>query len=587
MALFPQSFLDDLKSQTNIVSLISDVVPLKKMGATWKGLCPFHQERTPSFNVNGDKGFFKCFGCGAGGDAVKFVELQQKLSFPEAVRYLAQRAGMTVPEGQGGQEDHAATAEREALIKLHEDAAAFFREMLETPAGARARKELESRGITAETTKTFGYGYAPAAGRDTLVGRFSDRKVPVALQVRSGLVMEREGGRFVDRFRNRLMIPISRDSGAIVAFGGRALDAGQIPKYLNSPETPIYTKGRTLYGLDVSKSAIRKHNYCILVEGYFDLAQLWQAGIQPVVASSGTALGSAQARLLKRFASKVVLSFDPDAAGQGAATRSSELLVSEGFQVNVALLPEGADPDAFVRRNGGRAYADLLTNSRPYLDFLLDRAASKHDVQKAEGRRAFLNDMLAVAATIPDAAERDQFADRLAHKARVTEGVLRDEIRKAAASKKKEAPAIAVRSSVRLLPAETGLLWALDHRPVEGLAALAQLGEGDLDGLASGAILVLATSLSEVPPDFLPALLRERLGEAERALFERAAAGEQPPAAPGDCVNALKRMRLERERAALQDEIDRVATARGTDEALSALWARKKELLKRLEELGA
>ena len=587
MALFPQSFLDDLKSQTNIVSLISDVVPLKKMGATWKGLCPFHQERTPSFNVNGDKGFFKCFGCGAGGDAVKFVELQQKLSFPEAVRYLAQRAGMTVPEGQGGQEDHAAAAEREALIKLHEDAAAFFREMLETPAGSRARRELESRGITTETTKTFGYGYAPAAGRDTLVGRFSDRKVPVALQVRSGLVMEREGGRFVDRFRNRLMIPISRDSGAIVAFGGRALDAGQIPKYLNSPETPIYTKGRTLYGLDVSKSAIRKHNYCILVEGYFDLAQLWQAGIQPVVASSGTALGSAQARLLKRFASKVVLSFDPDAAGQGAATRSSELLVSEGFQVNVALLPEGADPDAFVRRNGGRAYADLLTNSRPYLDFLLDRAASKHDVQKPEGRRAFLNDMLAVAATIPDAAERDQFADRLAHKARVTEGVLRDEIRKAAAGKKKEAPAIAVRSSVRLLPAETGLLWALDHRPVEGLAALAQLGEGDLDGLVSGAILVLATSLSEVPPDFLPALLRERLSEAERVLFERAAAGEQPPAAPGDCVNAMKRMRLERERAALQDEIDRVATRSGTDEALSALWARKKELLKRLEDLGA
>jgi DNA primase len=399
--------------------------------------------------------------------------------------------------------------------------------------------------------------------------------------------MEREGGRFVDRFRNRLMIPISRDSGAIVAFGGRALDAGQVPKYLNSPETPIYTKGRTLYGLDVSKTAIRKHNYCILVEGYFDLAQLWQAGIQPVVASSGTALGSAQARLLKRFASKVVLSFDPDAAGQGAATRSSELLVSEGFQVNVALLPVGADPDAFVRRNGGRAYADLLTNSRPYLDFLLDRAATKHDVQKAEGRRAFLNDMLAVAATIPDAAERDQFADRLAHKARVTEGVLRDEIRKAAASKKKEAPAIAVRSSVRLLPAETGLLWALDHRPVEGLAALAQLGEGDLDGLTSGAILVLATSLSEVPPDFLPALLRERLSEAERALFERAAAGEQPPAAPGDCVNALKRMRLERERASLQDEIDRVATHSGTDDALSALWARKKELLKRLEELGA
>ena len=586
MALFPQSFLDDLKSQTNIVSLISDVVPLKKMGATWKGLCPFHQERTPSFNVNGDKGFFKCFGCGAGGDAVKFVELHQKLSFPEAIRYLAQRAGMTVPEGPGGQEDRAAGAEREALIKLHEDAAAFFREMLDTPAGGRARRELESRGITAETTKIFGYGYAPAGGRDTLVGRFSARKVPPALQVRSGLVMEREGGRLADRFRNRLMIPICRDSGAIVAFGGRALDAGQIPKYLNSPETPIYTKGRTLYGLDVSKQAIRKHNYCILVEGYFDLAQVWQSGIQPIVASSGTALTSAQARILKRFTSKVVLSFDPDAAGQGAATRSSELLVAEGFQVNVALLPEGADPDTFVRRNGGRAYAELLTHSRPYLEFLLDRAAARHDVQKPEGRRAFLNDMLAVAATIPDAAERDQFADRLAHKARVTEGVLRDEIRKAAAGKKKEAPAIAVRSSVRLLPAETGLLWALAHRPVEGLAALAQLDEADLEGLVSGAILVLATSLADVPPDFLPALLRERLSEAERGLLERAAAGEQPPAAPPDCVNALKRMRLERDRAAVQEEIDR-ATRSGADDALAGLWAKKKDLLKRLDEFGS
>jgi len=588
MALFPQSFLDDLKSQTNIVSIIGDVVPLKKAGATWKGLCPFHQERTPSFNVNGDKGFFKCFGCGAGGDAVKFVELYQKLSFPEAVKFLAQRAGMTVPEGPGGSEDRAAAAEREALIKLHEDAAAFYGEMMETPAGSRARKELESRGISAETIKTFGYGYAPPAGRDTIASRFSDRKVPVALQVRSGLVVEREGGRLVDRFRNRLMIPIARDTGSIVAFGGRALDDGQLPKYLNSPETPIYTKGRTLYGLNATKAAIRKHNYCILVEGYFDLAQVWQAGIQPVVASCGTALTSAQARILKRFTTKVVLSFDPDAAGQGAATRSSEMLVSEGFQVNVALLPVGADPDTFVRRSGGRAYAELITTSQRYLEFLLDRAATKHDVQRPDGRRAFLNEMLAVAATIPDAAERDQFADRLAHKARVTEGVMRDEIRKAAASKKKDAPALAVRSMVRLLPAETGLLWALAKRPVEGMAALSQLDETDLEGLASSAILELAASLTDVPPDFLPGLLRERMNDEERGLFDRATAGELPPAGPSDCVNAIKRMRFERDRASIQEEIDRLQTrGAGSNDALAALWAKKKDLLKRLEELGA
>ena len=584
MALFPQSFLDDLKAQTNIVSLIGDVVPLKKTGATWKGLCPFHQERTPSFNVNGDKGFFKCFGCGAGGDAVKFVELQQKLSFPEAVRYLAQRAGLAVPETQGGPDERAAAAQREAVIKLHEEAAAFYREQLASPAGARARRELESRGLTADTITAFGYGYAPAAGRDTLRGWFLEKKVPDDLQLKSGLVMERDGGRLADRFRNRLMIPIARDSGSIVAFGGRALEEGQVPKYLNSPETAVYSKGRTLYGLDVTKGAIRKHNYCVLVEGYFDLAQVWQAGIQPVVASCGTALTSAQARVLKRFTSKVVLSFDPDAAGQGAATRSSEMLVTEGFQVNVALLPEGTDPDTFIRRNGGRAYVERLTSSQSYLDFLLDRSVTKHDVQRPEGRRAFLNEMLAVAATIPDAAERDQFADRLAHKARVTEGVMRDEIRKAAAARKKEAPAIAVPSSVRLRPAEQGLLWTLVHRPVEGLAAVAQLDDEDLAGLASGGVLKLAASLGDVPPDFVPGLLRERLSDEERGMLERAAAASVPPAEPADCVHAVRRMRTERNIAAVQEEIDRLETRpTAADETLAVLWARKKELLTRLE----
>lgn len=583
MALFPQSFLDDLKAQTNIVALIGDVVPLKKAGATYKGLCPFHQERTPSFNVNGDKGFFKCFGCGAGGDAVKFVELHQKLTFPEAVRYLAQRAGMTVPESHGGPEEREAAALRDALVRLHEDAAAFYREQLELPAGTRARKELESRGLTLETIKTFGYGYAPAGGRDTLRSRFAERKVPVDLQLKSGLIVERDGGALADRFRNRLMIPIARDSGALVAFGGRALDEGQVPKYLNSPETAVYTKGRTLYGLDVTKGAVRKHNYCVLVEGYFDLAQVWQAGIQPVVASCGTALTNAQAKVLKRFTSKVVLSFDPDAAGQGAATRSSELLVSEGFQVNVALLPEGSDPDVFVRQNGGRAYVDRLTTSQPYLDFLLDRAVTRHDVRRPEGRRSFLNEMLAVAATIPDAAERDQFADRLAHKARVTEAVMRDEIRKAAAGKQKEAPAIAAPVSARLRPAETGLLWTLVHRPVEGLAAVAQLDADDIVGLASAGILTLATSLGDVPPDFVPGLLRERLNDAERGMVDRAAAATLPPAGPGDCVQAIKRMRIERDIAAVQEEIDRLQSRPGaSDDTLAELWTKKKELLTQL-----
>ena len=261
------------------------------------------------------------------------------------------------------------------------------------------------------------------------------------------------------------MIPICRDNGAIIAFGGRAMDSGQQPKYLNSPETPIYVKGRTLYGLHLSKAAIAKAKHAVMVEGYFDFAQAYQAGICHVVASSGTALTPAQARLLKRFASKVVLSFDPDAAGQGAAARSSELLVAEGFQVNVAMLPPGDDPDNFIRKAGRGAYEEKLRNSRPYLDYLLDRTAAGHDFSKDDSRREFLNAMLAVAARVPDAAARDQFADRLAHKARITEEVVRAEIRKAAVHRQVAVEERKLPSLREVKPAERGLIWAILRDP--------------------------------------------------------------------------------------------------------------------------
>lgn len=587
MALFPASFVDDLKAQTNIVSVIGDIVALKKTGNTWKGLCPFHTEKTPSFNVNGDKGFFKCFGCGAGGDVVKFVELYQKMSFPEAVRYLATRASMPIPEADGSPEARAVAAEREALIKLHEQAAAFFSSQLASPMGLRARRELEKRGLSAATIETYRYGYAPAGGRETLHALFNSQGVALALQIRSGLVRQWDG-RVGDYFRNRLMIPIARDTGAIVAFGGRALEEGQVPKYLNSPETPVYTKGRTLYGLETTKTSIREKKYAVLVEGYFDLAQVWQAGVQNVAAICGTALTIPQIHVLKRFTSKVILSLDPDTAGQSATSRSAELLVAEGFDVNVALLPAGGDPDTFIRRSGPKAYVERLTGSQSYLDFLLDRSAAGLDLNRPESRKKFIGEMLAVAALIPDAAERDQFADRLAHKARITESVIRDEIRKAAAQKKTQAPAIAVSTSVRVLPSEQGLLWTLVHRPVEGLAAIGQLEPGDLDGLMAAPVFRLAASLADVPPEVLPELLRARLNEGDRALLERAAASEAPAGGPAECVNAFRRLRIVRDLAEVQDDIDRLQqTSRMDDDTLAILWERKKVLLRHLEALAS
>jgi DNA primase len=586
MSLFPTAFIDDLKSHADIVQVVQERVPLRRSGTAWKGLCPFHGEKTPSFQVNGDKGFFHCFGCGPGGDVIKFVELFDKITFPEAVRQLAARFGLPVPEPEDSRQDAEGQRDRDSLLKAHEVAASWFREQLATAAGAAARRQLQDRGLTEDTIERIGAGYAPAA-REALKTRLMKEGFPLPLLLRSGLVVQRDERTVLDRFRNRLIIPIHRDNGAIVAFGGRAMEEGQQPKYLNSPETPIYVKGRTLYGLHLSKAAITRAKHAVMVEGYFDVAQAYQAGVTNVVASSGTALTPSQAKLLKRFATKVVLSFDPDAAGQGAAARSSELLVAEGFQVNVAILPAGEDPDNFIRRSGGPAYQERLRQSRPYLEYLLDRASAGHDFSSDESRREFLNAMLAVAARIPDAAARDQFADRLAHKARITEEVVRAEIRKAAVQRQTVVEARALPPPGQLKPAERGLIWAILKDPGSAMPALAELEEGDLDGLGAGSLIQQAQSLQGWPLDSIPRTLEERLSKGEAAMIHDIRLQASCPATALDCVRALKKLRVDRELAGIQRELTRLQEqgppADGS--AMDALLLTKQALLQRRESL--
>lgn len=585
MALFPRAFIDELQLKADIVQVVQEYVSLKKSGSRYKGLCPFHAEKTPSFSVDREKGFFYCFGCHAGGDVFKFLELQEKLGFQDAVRHLAQKFGLKIPELEGSRDSDA--AERESLLKVHERAAAYFKAQLASPAGTRVRQYLHDRGLSAETIDELGLGFAPS-GRDRLKETLVAEGLSVSLLVRSGLVIERDNGQVIDRFRGRLIIPICRDTGPILAFGGRALEADQQPKYLNSPETAIYSKGRTLYGLNLTKAHIRRLGYAVLVEGYFDVAQLLQAGIQPVVASSGTALTSQQAHLLRRFTSKVILSFDPDAAGQGAAARSCELLVAEGFDVNVAVLPAGDDPDGFVRKRGREAYQALLRSSRPYLEYLLDRTAAQYDLTTDEGRRQFLGVMLSVAARIPDAAGRDQFADRLAHKARITEDVIRAEIRKAAVSRRTELTSRELPAFGRIRQAEKGLLWALVHEPAEGLEAVADLTGEDIEGLQTGHILKEARDLQDKSPGSLPAALFERLTSAEAQVLSGAAASAQAPAPPSACVRTLRRVRFEREQAQVQQQIDQLQQlgAEAHDREINELWQRRKDLLHQIEALA-
>ena len=589
MGRFPPHFVDDLKAHADIVQVVQDTVPLRKSGATYKGLCPFHSEKTPSFHVNPDKGFFHCFGCGVGGDVVKFVELQEKLGFPDAVKLLARRFGVQVPEADDAARDAAADARREALLRIHSLAADFFSAQLATPAGARAGAHLEARGIRPETIERLGLGYAPA-GRDALKRHLLAAGQPPDLLLASGLVVERDGGQVLDRFRNRLMIPICRDSGSVVAFGGRALESGQQPKYVNSPETPLYTKSRTLYGLHLTRSAIRRLGFAVMVEGYFDFAQVVQAGVQPAVATCGTAVTAQQARLLRRFASKVIVSFDPDAAGRSASARTGELLLAEGLDVNVALLPPDLDPDTCVRERGGAYYVERLRTSQRYVDYVLDEAAGRRDLARSAQRKAFLSDMLAVAARMPDAAARDEFADRVAHRAGITEDVVRADLRRLAV-KRRTTLDEAVSGSVEpaVTPAEKGLIWAAMRETAAALAALADSEPADFEGLATASILRVARTLVEWPADAVPQALLDRVSAGEAALVERIARVPHAPADDvADCVATLRQGRLKRDLGALQEAIDRCQRA-GAPEAeheMSALLQRKQDLLQRPEAHG-
>ena len=585
MGLFPQNFIDDLKAQTDIVRIVQDSVSLKKSGATYKGLCPFHGEKTPSFHVNSDKGFFHCFGCGVGGDVIKFLELRDKITFPDAVRQLAERSGMTLPDKQDNA-DPAADAEREALLKMQEVAAEYFREHLADSSGARTKRQLEERGLTAETIKVIGFGFAPGI-RDGLTNRLREQGFSQSSMLRSGLVIQKESGLLYDRFRNRLMIPICREGGSIMAFGGRAIDPNQQPKYLNSPETPIYSKGRTLYGLHLSKQEIRKRKYAVLVEGYFDFAQVLQAGITPAVATCGTALTSYQSRLLRRYTSKVVLNFDADTAGQAAAARSGEMLIADGFQVNIAVLPDREDPDTFIREQGAERYMEILRNSLQYLEFMLDRAAADYDFTSDDQRRKFLNQMLNVAKSIPDAATRDQFADRLAHKARVMEEVVRLEIRKAAVARRTSVEEQTVPYQPAVRTAEKGLIWAIVHEPETALEALSGLDDRDVEGLVTGALLLGARSFHGWPAKDVPAAFMERLSQEEKSVVSTIVEETDAPAHATDCARTLKRQRYTREGALLQEEIDKLQE-HGTAEDLAqidVLWQRKKDLLSLIETL--
>jgi DNA primase len=578
------SFADRVKQQADIVRVVGEYVRLKKSGQNFSGLCPFHGEKTPSFAVHPVKQIYHCFGCGKGGDVFSFVMEMEKCQFPEAVRIVAEKCGIAIPQPkERSPEERKENQQRTVLTEMHREAQSFFARQLETTGeGRAARAYLEDRGLDRDAIARFGIGYAPSGG-DALL-RHLKQKYPDKLLAESGLLSrDQSGGRLFDRFRRRITFPISNESGKIVAFGCRALGDDQ-PKYLNSPETPIYSKSNVLYHLDRAKDALRRQDFAVLVEGYMDAIAVARAGISNVVASCGTSLAEPQIKLLGRFTKRVIVNYDPDAAGQAATERSISLLLESDFEVKVLALPpigdKKADPDLYIREKGAEAYIKALKEAPPYVDYLIGRARQM-DLTTGEGKVRALNFLMPYLQKIPNALLRSEWATRISQQLRIDEPVLRAALSKAAAERRSE-----VKTQPELVgkagkPAERRLIRMLAEAEEFKRELAQQLKQGRLyQGLETEKIFaaLIVAGLSEQPmqPTEIAAMLDERDRRIFfEILFEAANEGTWEEAE--SCMEALRSRQIEQEIARVQREIEKCPTP----EVMRELLTRKQELLKR------
>jgi DNA primase len=479
------NFKETLKQQADIVRIVGDYVKLKKAGAqNFSGLCPFHNEKTPSFSVHAPRQFFHCFGCGESGDVFTFIQKVENITFPESVRLIAQKLGVPMPKISFSSPAEAKDAQvRMALLDVHVRATQFFQECLRRPEGANACEYLKSRGLDADTITRFRIGYAPDSGfqlRDALrrefdedllreSGMFSWKEAssPELRATNQSPLKDEPAARssqpaaIYSKFRNRVMFPIANEQGKVIAFTGRTLSTDEKagPKYLNSPETPIYSKSRILFNLDNAKEAIRKLDYSILVEGQMDCISVYAAGFHNVIASSGTAFTEPQAKLLGRFSKKVVVNFDPDTAGARATERTLGLLVEEEFEIRVLTLDTGFDPDLFIRRKGKDAYGAALKTSQKYFDYLIDRARALFPARNPENKVKAVNHLLPHIQKVPSRIVRDELAMEISQKLGIDSAVLRQELKHAATTR--AATQVKSTAATQITGAERVLIRAL------------------------------------------------------------------------------------------------------------------------------
>jgi len=589
---FVSDFAQSVKQQVDIVKVIEGYIRLRKAGAqNYSGLCPFHKEKSPSFSVHAVRQFYHCFGCGVSGDVFSFVGKIENVSFPEAVRIVAQKNGIPLPKREFSSPEEAAEARmRGKLLDLNEAAASWFEEQLRGLEGALAREYLAGRGMSPEGIKVFRIGYAPdsfGALRDRLSGMADESTLRA-----SGLFSSKEQGdgtegRIYDRFRKRVTFPICNESGRVIAFTARTLDTGEKAgaKYINSPETPLYTKGQVLFNLDKAKSAIRQAGYALLVEGQMDCISLFLRGIQHVIATSGTAFTEQQVAILRRHTQNVVVNFDPDAAGANAAEKSIALLTEEGFNLKLVTLDGGLDPDRFIRERGVEAYTQAVMGARRQSDYLIERARQMFPGAAADQKLKAMNYLLPHIRRIPQKLVRDQFAMDAAQKLGIDSAVLREELRQAALRRRDH---IEVRVTA-LTEVERVLLRALaitdpEHEESRSTAGDAVQRQSQwFEGLgAFPALQALAHRGSRDPMEVVE-------NAAQRALLAEALLAETEPPAVETVVDAIVSLQRRGIEADLREMRTRIQDAerKGDFAELAVLTQRKLELDRALRQLQA
>jgi DNA primase len=498
----PDTFKDDLRRQADIVRIIQDYVPLKKKGTNWMACCPFHQEKTPSFSVNPRKDAFYCFGCAKGGDVFKFVMEMENVGFPDALRIVAEKTGVPMPVPVRSERFIEQKSEIDDVIQLNTWAMDWWEEQFERdhPASAGVREYVTGRGITEETRKLFRLGFAPDSW-DALIGHLKSKGATAKQIEKSGLVSSKEDSdRVYDRFRGRLIFPVLDLQGRPIAFGARILGPGE-PKYLNSPETAAYVKGHNLYGLFQNKTEIRLQKFAILMEGYLDLLIAHQFGVRNAVASLGTALTNDQAKLLGRFARKVVVNYDGDSAGVKAAKRAIEVLLAEDFDTKVLVLPDNLDPDDFIRTHGVTEYQALRGKAYPHIQFVLDQAVRERNLLRPADKAAAVEEVLPYVRAVRNPVQQREYFDIAMDGLRVEEVGLRRELWRTVKSGKDRAGAAreSVVRSVNAQPtvAEQQLLELFVHDQSVRQSVLPHLELADYDALPTAPIFQALIDLDE------------------------------------------------------------------------------------------